>query len=83
MIGHPVAFSHDCIGADAEKIAADMKDGDVTLLLRTSAFTRRKRRMIRYLPPRWQNSATESTLTMLSARHTSCPCFDRRDYQVR
>ncbi len=32
MIGHPVAFSHDCIGADAEKIAADMKDGDVTLL---------------------------------------------------
>src|SRR5689334_11736100 len=32
MIGHPVAFSHDCIGADAEKICADMKDCDVTLL---------------------------------------------------
>jgi phosphoglycerate kinase len=32
MIGHPVAFSHDCIGADAEKIIADMKEGDVTLL---------------------------------------------------
>jgi phosphoglycerate kinase len=32
MIGHPVAFSHDCVGADAEKICADMKDGDVTLL---------------------------------------------------
>jgi phosphoglycerate kinase len=32
MIGHPVAFSHDCIGADAEKITADMKDSDVTLL---------------------------------------------------
>ena len=32
LIHHPVAFSHDCIGADAEKIVADMKDGDVTLL---------------------------------------------------
>src|SRR5262245_15097398 len=32
MIDHPVAFSHDCIGADAEKIVAEMKDGDVTLL---------------------------------------------------
>jgi phosphoglycerate kinase len=32
MIDHPVAFSHDCIGADAEKIAAEMNDGDVTLL---------------------------------------------------
>ena len=32
LINHPVAFSHDCIGADAEKIVADMKDGDVTLL---------------------------------------------------
>ncbi len=32
MIDHPVAFSHDCIGADAEKIAAEMKEGDVTLL---------------------------------------------------
>ena len=32
LIDHPVAFSHDCIGADAEKIVADMEDGDVTLL---------------------------------------------------
>src|SRR5262249_230139 len=32
LIGHPVAFSHDCIGADAEKIGAEMKDRDVTLL---------------------------------------------------
>lgn len=32
LINHPVAFSHDCIGADAEKIVADMKDGDVALL---------------------------------------------------
>ncbi len=32
MIDHPVAFSHDCMGADAEKIVADMKEGDVTLL---------------------------------------------------
>ncbi len=32
MIDHPVAFSHDCIGADAETIAAEMKEGDVTLL---------------------------------------------------
>jgi phosphoglycerate kinase len=32
LINHPVAFSHDCIGADAEKIIADMNDGDVTLL---------------------------------------------------
>ena len=32
LINHPVAFSHDCIGADAEKIAAEMKEGDVTLL---------------------------------------------------
>ena len=32
LIDHPVAFSHDCIGADAETIAAEMKEGDVTLL---------------------------------------------------
>ncbi len=32
LIDHPVAFSHDCIGADAEKIVAEMKEGDVTLL---------------------------------------------------
>src|SRR5258708_37366248 len=31
LINHPVGFSHDCIGADAEKIIADMKEGDVTL----------------------------------------------------
>jgi phosphoglycerate kinase len=32
LINHPVAFSHDCIGADAEKIVAEMKEGDITLL---------------------------------------------------
>ncbi len=32
LIGHPVAFSHDCIGADAEAIVREMKEGDVTLL---------------------------------------------------
>jgi phosphoglycerate kinase len=32
LIDHPVAFSHDCIGADAEKIVADMEEGGVTLL---------------------------------------------------
>lgn len=32
LIHHPVAFSDDCIGAHAEKIVAEMKDGDVTLL---------------------------------------------------
>src|SRR5690349_24517727 len=30
LINHPVAFSHDCIGADAEEVVAEMKDGDVT-----------------------------------------------------
>src|SRR5580765_8757568 len=32
LLHHPVAFSHDCIGADAEKIVAHMEDGDVVLL---------------------------------------------------
>jgi phosphoglycerate kinase len=32
LIGHSVAFSHDCIGTDAEAIVKDMKEGDVTLL---------------------------------------------------
>ncbi len=32
LIDHPVAFSHGCIGADAEAIVADMDEGDVTLL---------------------------------------------------
>ena len=32
LIGHPVIFSHDCIGADAEQIIAHMQDGDVALL---------------------------------------------------
>src|SRR5450432_1362719 len=32
LIGHPVVFSHDCIGADADRIVSHMQDGDVTLL---------------------------------------------------
>src|SRR2546423_1664106 len=32
LIGHPVIFSHDCIGADAEQIVAHMEEGDVALL---------------------------------------------------
>jgi len=32
LLGHPVVFSHDCIGADAEKIVSHMEDGDVVLL---------------------------------------------------
>jgi len=32
LINQSVAFSHDSIGADAEKIIAHMQDGDVTLL---------------------------------------------------
>ncbi len=32
LIHQPVVFSHDCVGADAEKIVAEMKEGDVTLL---------------------------------------------------
>ena len=32
LIDHPVAFSHDCIGADAETIVSEMRPGDVTLL---------------------------------------------------
>jgi phosphoglycerate kinase len=32
LIDHPVVFSHDCIGADAEKIVASLNAGDVALL---------------------------------------------------
>jgi phosphoglycerate kinase len=32
LIGRPVAFADDCIGADAAKIVNEMKDGDITLL---------------------------------------------------
>jgi phosphoglycerate kinase len=32
LIGQPVVFSHDCIGADAEKIIAHLQSGDVALL---------------------------------------------------
>ncbi len=32
FIDHPVVFSHDCIGADAEKIVASLCPGDVALL---------------------------------------------------
>src|SRR5574338_1646078 len=32
LIDHPVAFSNDCIGPDAETMVSDMKEGDVTLL---------------------------------------------------
>lgn len=32
LIGHPVAFSPDCVGADAERIAAQLQDGDIALL---------------------------------------------------
>jgi phosphoglycerate kinase len=32
LIKHPVVFSHDCIGADAEKIVASLCPGDVALL---------------------------------------------------
>src|SRR5437773_5060587 len=32
LINHPVIFSHDCIGADAETIVAQMEESDVVLL---------------------------------------------------
>ena len=32
LINHPVVFSHDCIGADAEKIVESLCPGDVALL---------------------------------------------------
>jgi 3-phosphoglycerate kinase len=32
LIEHPVVFSHDCIGADAETIVASLQPGDVALL---------------------------------------------------
>jgi phosphoglycerate kinase len=32
LIGHPVVFSHDCIGVDAETIVSHLQDGDVALL---------------------------------------------------
>jgi 3-phosphoglycerate kinase len=32
LIDHPVVFSHDCIGADAETIVASLQPGDVALL---------------------------------------------------
>ena len=32
LINHPVAFSRHTVGPEAERIIADMKDGDVTLL---------------------------------------------------
>src|ERR1043165_7268937 len=32
LIDHPVVFSYDCIGADAEKIVASLCPGDVALL---------------------------------------------------
>src|SRR5256884_6323606 len=32
LIKHPVVFSHDCIGADAEKIVESLCPGDVALL---------------------------------------------------
>jgi 3-phosphoglycerate kinase len=32
LIGHPVIFSHDCIGADAETIVSHMQERDVVLL---------------------------------------------------
>ena len=32
LIGHPVIFSHDCIGADAETIVEHMQESDVVLL---------------------------------------------------
>ena len=32
LINHPVAFSRQTVGPEAEQIIADMKDGDVTLL---------------------------------------------------
>ena len=32
LIGHPVVFSHDCIGVDAEAVVSHLHDGDVALL---------------------------------------------------
>ncbi|MGI8431474.1 MAG: phosphoglycerate kinase, partial [Chthoniobacterales bacterium] len=40
LIDHPVAFSHDCIGADTEAIVNDMKDGDVPLLENVRFYAR-------------------------------------------
>ena len=32
LLGQPVEFAHDCVGEDAEKIAASLKDGQIVLL---------------------------------------------------
>ncbi len=32
LLGQPVEFAHDCVGEDAEKVVASLKDGQVALL---------------------------------------------------
>jgi len=45
LIGKPVAFADDCVGADAKAKALALKDGEV-LLLENTRFTRVKKRMM-------------------------------------
>ena len=59
LIGHPVIFSHDCIGADAESIVGHMETGDV-VLLENVRFSRSR-------SPAW----AIFTSTMLLARRTA------------
>ena len=56
LLGMPVAFAHDCIGEEAETMAAALKPGEV-LMLENLRFHKEEEKMTLALPknlPRWQ-----------------------------
>lgn len=49
LLDMPVAFAHDCIGEEAEKMAAALKPGEV-LMLETCVSIKKKKKMTLALP---------------------------------
>jgi phosphoglycerate kinase len=57
LIGHPVKFVSDCVGADAKARSPCLKPGDV-LLLENTRFHAGEERTIRRFPPSWPSWRT-------------------------
>jgi phosphoglycerate kinase len=68
LLGKPVTFAPDCVGAEVENLVNSMNDGDV-LLLENLRFHKEEEKMMKNSQKDWPSSLT-CTLTMLLAQLT-------------
>ena len=73
VIGRPVAFADDCIGADAPKARGGDEAGRHRCCWRTPASTRARRRTTRPSSSSWRSSATSTSTTPSRPRTARMP----------